>query len=156
MREFFASIYEWFGLIPFYTTDLGEHLRGYDITCSDYMGTPLYVYIGWIMIVLTVLFYILQYYVINSPGFNKRFHWWIIAMLIVVLNFLIAFALPFNDLQAGDYCTQLKFSTSDCILFGISNAIWSFILFLLLTSFPIPRKWAGHNTTDTTFWKPKS
>lgn len=156
MRDFFASLYEWFGLIPFYSTDLGEHLRGYDITCSDYMGTPLYVYIGWIMIALTVFFCFLQYRIINSPRFNKRVHWWIIALVIVVINFLIAFTLPFNDLQSADFCNQLKISIADCVGFGISNAIWSLILFLLLTSFPLPRRWAGHNMTDTTFWKPKS
>ena len=131
MRDFFASLYEWFGLIPFFSTDLGEHLRGFDITCSDYLGTPLYVYVGWIMIGLTVGFYILQYYVINSSRFNKRVHWWIIALAMIGLNFLIAFTWSFNHLQAGDYCTQLKISTADCVGFGISNAIWSLILFLL-------------------------
>jgi hypothetical protein len=156
MRDFFASLYEWFGLIPFYSTDLGEHLRGYDITCTDYMGTPLYVYIGWIMILLTIFFYILQYYIINSPRFNKWIHWWLIALVIVILNFLIAFTLPFNDLQSSDYCNQLKLSVSDCVGFGFSNALWSFILFLLLTSLPVPRKWAGYNMRHTTFWKPKS
>lgn len=156
MRDFFASLYEWFGLIPFYSTDLGEHLRGYDITCSDYLGTPLYVYIGSIMILLTLFFYFLQYLIINSSRFNKRIHWWIIALIIVLLNFLVAFTLPFNDLQAGDYCNQLKMSVSDCVGFGFSNALWSFILFLLITSFPYPRKLTGYNTTDTTFWKPKS
>jgi len=155
MRDFFAGLYEWFGLIPFYSTPLGEHLRGWDITCSDYMGTPLYVYIGWIMIVLTILFYVLQYYGINSPRFNKRVHWWLIALAIFLFNFLIAFTWSFNDLQSGDYCSELKFSVADCVGFGISNAIWSFILFLLLTSFPIPRKLAGANMTNTTFWKPK-
>ncbi|HEY0429973.1 MAG TPA: hypothetical protein VGC76_19470 [Pyrinomonadaceae bacterium] len=156
MRDFFASLYEWFGLSPFYSTDLGEHLRGYDITCSDYTGTPWYVYIGWIMIGLTIFFYILQYYIINSPGFNKRVHWWLTALVIILLNFFIAFILPWNEWQAGDFCKQLRITLADCLGFAASNAIWSFILFLLITSFNIPRRWAGHNTTDTTFWKPKS
>jgi hypothetical protein len=154
MRDFFASLYEWFGLIPFYSTDLGEHLRGYDITCSGYLGTPLYVYLGSVMIILTIFFYILQYHIINSPRFNKKTHWWIIALAVAGLNFLIAFTVTFNDLQATDFCTQLRISVTDCIGFGISSAIWSFVLYLLLTSFPIPRKVAGHNMTDTTFWKP--
>ena len=156
MSDFFASLYEWFGLVPFYSTDLGEHLRGYDITCSAYMGTNLYMGIGLAMLGVTAAVYILQYYVINSPAWNKRMHWWLFALLLVVVNFLIAFGFPFKDLQAGDYCTQLRISVLDCVFFGISNAIWSFILFLLLTSFPVPRRWAGHNMTDTTFWKPRS
>jgi hypothetical protein len=156
MRDFFASLYEWFGLNPFYATDLGEHLRGYDITCSDYTDTPLYVIVGTVMIVSTVVIYILLYHIINSPGWNKRTHWWLFAGILVLLNFLVAFILPFNDFQAADYCSQLRISAIDCVFFGVSNAIWSFILFSLLTSIPIPRKWAGHNMTDTTFWKPKS
>lgn len=156
MRDFFASLYEWFGLIPFYSTDLGEHLRGYDITCTDYMGTPLYIYIGWIMIGLTVFFYFLQYHIINSPRFNKRAHWWIIALTVSLINFLIAFTWSYNYLQSADYCNQLRLFVADCVGFGISNAIWSFILFLLLTSLPIPRSFAGYNTRHTTFWKPKS
>jgi hypothetical protein len=155
MRDFFASLYEWFGLNSLYSTDLGEHLRGYDITCSDYLDTPLYVMVGLSMIFSTIIIYILLYYVINSPRWNKRAHWWIFAGVLVSINFLIAFTPPFNDLQTTDYCTQLRISALDCVFFGVSNAIWSFILFAILTSSPI-RKWAGHNMTDTTFWKPKS
>lgn len=156
MNNFFAALYEWFGLISFYSTDLGEHLRGYDITCSDYTGTPIYVIVGFMMLGLTIFVYLLQYRVINSPRWNKRIHWWFFAFLLILLNFIIAFGFPFKDLQAGNHCTQLRISTLDCVFFGVSNAIWSFILFLLLTSFPVPRKWLGHNMTDTTFWKPKS
>ncbi len=148
-------LYEWFGLNFLYSTDLGEHLRGYDITCSDYTDTPLYIVVGIGMIVSTILVYILLYHIINSPRWNKRVHWWLFAGILVLLNFLIAFILPFNDLQTTDYCTQLRISALDCVFFGVSNAIWSFILFVFLTSLPI-RKWAGHNMTDTTLWKPKS
>jgi Ulp1 family protease len=40
------------GLMPLYSTDMGDQLRGWDITCTDYIGTPWYVYIGWIMIII--------------------------------------------------------------------------------------------------------
>ncbi len=156
MLELFAKLYEWFGLIPFYTKDLGDHLRGFDITCSEYIGTALYLYVGWIMVALTAVFYVLQYHVINSSRFNKRTHWWITTLVISAINFLIAFTLPFNDLQNGDFCGQLRFGVRDCVGFGISNAVWSFIIFALLTSTPYPRLLSGHNTRYTTFWKPKS
>jgi hypothetical protein len=57
MKEFFASLYEWFGLMPLYSTDMGDQLRGWDITCTDYIGTPWYVYIGWIMIIRPLHFF---------------------------------------------------------------------------------------------------
>ena len=46
MNDFFASLYEFFGLAPLYSKDLGDHLRGLDITCQGYVGAPLYIYIG--------------------------------------------------------------------------------------------------------------
>lgn len=157
MKEISASLYEWFGFIPLYSRDMGDQLRGWDITCTDYIATPWYVYIGCIMLILTAFIYALQYHIIDSSRWNKKIHWWIFALLIVVLNFLIAFAIPFNILQSGDFCNQLNLTVSDCIGFGISNALWSFILFLLLTSFPFPRRVIpsrNGNCRNTTCWKP--
>jgi len=157
MKEFFASLYEWFGLNLFYSTDMGDQLRGWDITCTDYIEKPWYIYIGWTMIALTALIYALQYHIIDSSRWNKKHHWWIFALLIAGLNFLIAFLIPFNSIQADDYCQELNLSVSDCTGFGLSNAIWSFILFVLLTSFPFPRNVIpsrNGNCRNTTFWKP--
>mgnify|MGYP001298211249 CR=1 FL=1 len=38
MEEFFASLYEWFGLNPLYSTDMGDQLRGWDISSSGLKG----------------------------------------------------------------------------------------------------------------------
>jgi hypothetical protein len=153
MKELFANIYEWFGLLPLYSRDLGDHLRGWDINCINFIGTPWYNYVGFAMIIVTLLFYALQYHIIDSSRFKAKHHWWIMALLIVILNFLIAFTIPFNSLQAGDYCNDLYFNVADCVGFGFSNALWSFILFLLLTSFKYP-KYLSNNCRYTTFWKP--
>ena len=153
MSEFFAQLYSWFGFFP-YSADLDTHLRGYDITCSAYIGTPLYLYVGIFMLVSVFVAYILQYHVINSTSFNKKHHWWITALIIVALNFFVAFWLPYHDLQSANVCAQLRISTSDCVGFGISGAVWAFIAFTLLTSFPLPRHYAGANMLETTFWKP--
>lgn len=153
MREFFASLYEWFGLIPFYSKDMGDHLRGFDITCTDYIATPWYVYVGWIMFVITGVLYALQYHIIDSPRFIKKRHWWLVAMLIFTLNFLVAFSIPYNAINAGDFCQELVLSVPDCIGFGISNALWSFILFLIITTIPVLRRFST-NCSHTTFWKP--
>jgi hypothetical protein len=153
MKEFFASLYEWFGLIPLYSRDMGDLLRGWDITCTDYIGTPLYVYIGYIMFILTGFIYTLQYHIIDSSRWNKKKHWWIFALLIVLLNFLIAFTIPFNTFATNDYCEQLNLTSSDCIGFGISNALWSFVLFILLSTIPLDKRYST-NCRHTTFWKP--
>jgi hypothetical protein len=153
MDKIFASLYEWFGLMPLYSTDMGDQLRGWDITCTDYIGTPWYVYIGWIMLITTSLIYVLQYHIIDSSRWNKKHHWWIFALLIVLLNFLIAFTIPFNIVNAGDFCNQLNLTVSDCIGFGLSNSIWSFIFFLIISTNPLIRRFST-NCRNTTFWKP--
>lgn len=153
MEEFFASLYEWFGVNPLYKTDMGDYLRGWDITCSCYCDTQWYVLIGWTMIAITVFSYALQYHIVDDSRFNKKQHWWIMALIIVVLNFLFAFLVPFNTVQSGDFCNELNLTVADCIGFGFSNAVWSFILFIIITSFKYPR-YLGTNTRFTTFWKP--
>lgn len=154
MEEFFASLYEWFGLNPLYSTDMGDHLRGWMcIDQSGYYGTQWYVNIGWSMIAITAFFYALQYHIVDDSRFNKKQHWWVMALIVVVLNFLLAFLIPFNTVQSGDYCNELNLAVADCIGFGFSNAVWSFILFILITSFKYPRH-LGTNTRFTTFWKP--
>lgn len=154
MEDFFASLYEWFGANPFYSTDMGDHLRGWMcINESGYYGTNWYILIGWAMIAITAFFYALQYHIIDDSRFNKRSHWWIMALIIVVLNFLLAFLIPFNTVQSGDFCNELNLTIADCIGFGLSNTVWSFILFIVITSFKYPRH-LGTNTRFTTFWKP--
>lgn len=157
MKDFFASLYEWFGWMPFYSTDMGDHLRGWDITCTDYIGMPWYVYIGYVMIIITTLIFVVQYYIIDSSRWNKKQHWWLFALLVFVLNFLIAFTITSNTVNAGDFCNQLNLIISDCIGFGLSNATWSFIYFVLITSFPFPKdviRSRNGNCRNTTFWKP--
>lgn len=149
----FASLYEWFGLIPFYSRDMGDKLRGWDITCTAYSETNLYVLVGTIMIILTAFFYALQYHIIDKSRWNKKLHWWLFALVIVVLNFLIAFTMSYNAIEPETFCNTLVLSVSDCIGFGLSNAIWSLILFVIITTIPLFRRFST-NCRETTFWKP--
>ena len=97
MNDFFASLYEFFGLAPLYSKDLGDHLRGLDITCQGYVGSPLYIYIGISMILVTFFTYALQYHIIDSNRYNKLYHWWITSAILIIINFFIAFSIPNND-----------------------------------------------------------
>jgi hypothetical protein len=153
MIDFFASLYEWFGLNPLYKTDLGDLLRGWDSTCTGFIDSPWYTYIGIIMILITVLMYAFQYHIKDSSGFNKKHHWWLMSLIIITLNFFIAFIIPFNIIQANNYCQDLSLSVADCLGFGFSNAIWSFLLFVLISTPPLFRK-LSHNCRETTFYRP--
>ena len=154
MVQFFASIYEWFGLNLFYDTNLGEELRGYNMMCDgEYNETKWYLYVGWGMVIITILGYVMQYHIVDSPRYKSKGHWWLFALLIVLLNFFIAFFTSFNEIESNEYCSELVISRLDCLGFGVSNGIWCFLFFILLTSFSYPRAFSI-NCRYTTFWKP--
>ncbi len=133
MSNFFAMLYEWFGLVPIYSKDLSEFLRGLDLACTGYWALPWYFYTGFMMITLTILIFALQYDLISAIRFKKRQHWALAALTAIVVNFAIAFTLPFVAQQTGVHCPLLKFSALDCVGFGLSNAVWAFIFFSLLS-----------------------
>lgn len=137
MKEFFAGLFEWFGLFHLYSRDLGEFLRGWDSDCTGYFSMPWYLLIGWGMIILTTLIFGLQYDLISSSRFKKGEHWELAAVLVVLSNFSIAFVVPGVAVRWERYCPQLQLSFSDCFFFGLSVAVWAFILFSLLSGLQI-------------------
>ena len=147
MKEFIAMIYEWFG----YVTDLGEHLRGMDITCSDFLGPDLYFQVFVTMLGINVLAFLLMYLLIDkmTSKFSSKGSWWITAVICALINFGIAYSLP----STVEVCAQLHFTSGDLALYGLANAVWSIVFFALLTSFPFPRNFST-NCRLTTFWKP--
>lgn len=147
ITDFIATIYEWFG----YKTDLGTHLRGWDITCSGFIGQDLYLQIFITMVAINVGLFIVMYLIIDkfTPRFGTKLSWWIMALIGLVINFGIAYSLP-ATIQP---CETLIFGSFDLVLYGFANAFWSLIVFALLTSFPFPRN-LSTNCRLTTFWKP--
>ncbi|PTS98622.1 hypothetical protein DBR11_14350 [Pedobacter sp. HMWF019] len=140
-------IYEWFG----YRTDLGTHLRGWDITCETFEGTDLYFQVFITMLGVNLGLFIVMYLIIDkmTTKFNTKLSWWIMASIGIIINFGIAYSLP----STVSSCDQLVFGASDLLLFGFANAFWGLMTFALLTSFPFPRNFST-NARLTTFWKP--
>ncbi|MDN5289030.1 MAG: rane protein [Mucilaginibacter sp.] len=153
MNDFFSSMYEFGGLLPFYGTDLGDHLRGFDVTCSGYVGTPWYTYVGCMMLALTAFAYLIQYHLIDSPRYNGKGSWWMTIAVLCALNFVLAFTIALNSVHSGDVCKQLHITGGDLAGFGLASALWAFLWYVLLTSFPWIRR-ASTNCKYTTFWKP--
>ncbi|MBB5635294.1 uncharacterized membrane-anchored protein YitT (DUF2179 family) [Pedobacter cryoconitis] len=147
MKEFIAMIYEWFG----YATDLGDHLRGMDTTCTPSLGPDLYFQVFITMLVLNLVLFIMMYILIDkfTTRFSYKSSWWITAIIGMLINFGIASSLP----RTISMCDQLHIGSSDLMLYGIANAVWSLVFFALLTSFPFPRNFST-NCRLTTFWKP--
>ncbi len=135
MTRFFAHLYEWFGLFPLYSRDLSDFLRGWDYACVGYFALPWYRYVGLLMIIVTGVIFALQYDLISGTRFKKREHWELAALVVFISNFMIAFTIPVVAIMQGMHCPLLKLSFADCILFGLSDAVWSLILFSLLSIF---------------------
>jgi hypothetical protein len=85
------------------------------------------------LIILTTVIFGLQYDLIDSKRFQKQRHWALAAFMIMVVNFAFAFSIPFVALETGVHCPALKFTALDCIGFGLSDAVWAFIYFSLLS-----------------------
>jgi hypothetical protein len=133
MRDFFAHMYEWFGLIPFYSRDLSDFLKGWDYACTGYFALPWYTFIGLLMFVATILVFALQYDLVSGERFKRQEHWWLAALIVALVNFAIAFTIPAVAILRHMHCPALVISFTDCILFGVSVSIWSLILFSILS-----------------------
>lgn len=151
MVDFFAALFEWWGLNGMYSTDLADHLRGYDPTCTDYSGTPWYNYTGITMLAMSVVFYALYYHVLDSSRWQRRGHWFIFVLIAAGLSFLVGFILTYNALQSSEYCLQLQFTIMDCVGFGASMAIWTMVVITLISLSPYPRGLS--NNCRLTPWK---
>jgi hypothetical protein len=134
MSHFFARLYEWFGIIHFYSKDFGEFMRGWDFACTGYYAIPWYLHIGWLMIISTTVIYGLQFDIISPTRFTKTGHWCLVAFTIFMVNLMLGFIIPFAFILTHTYCMHLNLSLFDCVGFAFSNAIWSFILFCLLNA----------------------
>lgn len=153
MIKIFASIYEWFGIIPFYKQDLGDHLRGWNFEDETFDGTPWYLIFGIIMLITTVFAYVWQYHLLDSPRWARSKHWWLFALVTALLNFFIGFLTTMNTLNSGEYSEDLNFGIGDCFGFGLSNGLWSLLLYFLITATPLFRQFSV-NCKFTTFYKP--
>lgn len=156
MKGFFANIYEWFGYFIFpYTKEFGNMLNGKDQSCNNGQGDNYYVLLGFTLIISCIIVFVTQYYLINRSNFNKKKHWWIMALLLALINFMFAVIYTSNLIQNESFCSddKQKISSIDCYLFGLDNAFWSLILFVIITSIPFLRS-KSSNCSETTFWKP--
>ncbi len=126
-------MYEWFGLVPLYSHDMAEFLKGMDVTCSGYYALPWYFYVGILMVTLTLLLFGLQYDLISGSRFAKSEHWELAAFVVFIVNFVVAFAVPFVAHETRFYCPSLHITVMDCMGFGLSNAAWALLFFSLLS-----------------------
>jgi hypothetical protein len=126
---FFENIYRWF-----ISSDLAEHLKGWDQAASDYIKTNLFWWVDIATLVIVLLACITYYYFLDHPRQNRWWKWLVVWLLpVAFLNFLIAFGISFNDVIAENISPDLVISWLHCLGFGLTNFVISALFFLIIS-----------------------
>jgi hypothetical protein len=128
ISEFLITLFESLGLYSS-QNGLSEHLRGLDIKCEQgYIRQSIYSMVFLSLFIINAIIVINYYYgVLNRIPFN-RFLWWIINVLVGSgIMFFISFLYANNDLVTHNICQDLSVTTSDCLGFGATSAIFSIV-----------------------------
>jgi hypothetical protein len=152
-------IYEWFGLNPFCRPEMVEFLSGFEDCGEEYEAKKWYLIFGIVMLFSTVFIYFLQYHIIDKSRFSGFKWWWFFAVSAFIFNFIFSFLYLYNfSINAEDSefnCLSegvMILSNADYLLFALNNAIWSFFVFVIISSSPIPRRFS-RNCYNTKFYR---
>lgn len=144
LEELLGNLYCWFESL--YGTNLSEHLWGWEDTTQAYTGPLIYNSIGFYTLLISAIFMILYYYVINHPRFCKWWHWGLVAILNSVVALFIGWYRTYSDYNNGVIADSLMYLRDEngeiigyliypfeCWGFGVANMIVAFIFFFLLS-----------------------
>lgn len=123
---------------------LGQNDKGIDITSADY-----FTIFGASFLLWGIIAYIVFYHLISNAKYTKRKQWWLVCILLLVINFLTPF-LYFISLTNEDMfsaCSLIKSNVA--LIMGIANAVLGFIWYLIFTTLPYPRKFSTHASQST-------
>lgn len=137
MFEFF------FRLKQLYGAGLYEHLKGWDDSIMDY--NPDYCRFPglffWVFGIAIVAF-VLYYYVINHPRFNRWWSWLIMLGIVAISSNWRGAYVVYADIQLGNIAPSLDTSIgwANCIYFGTYCMFLSVIIYFICTL--LFRRWS--------------
>jgi len=117
-----------------YSNDLHDHLKGLDKTCSDFTGTSVYALVFYVLLGSGLLI-MFNYYkgFFHRPGFTSRRTWLLHLFDASAIVFALALIKSLSDLNSGNFCRDLRFDSSDCVLFAFTCALYSLLFTFLLS-----------------------
>jgi hypothetical protein len=117
-----------------YSNDLHDHLKGLDRDCNDYTGTSIYELVLYLILGLGLIV-MFNYYkgLFHRPKFTIRWIWFLHLLGVSVIVFLFSLFRTSSDLNNGNFCQDLHFSSSDCVLFAITAAVYAMIYCFILS-----------------------
>lgn len=151
METLLGNIYCWFE--TFFGQNLAEHLWGFD--GNEYTLANIYNSVGLIVLLVSLFFVLLYYYILNHPRFNKWWSWLIVLLVNGTINLFIGYAWAATDYLDGNIADNLMYArneegeivsylitSSDCWGFGIANFFIAILFFTLLSCC---LKWGSRN-----------
>lgn len=152
MGDLFGTVYNWFS--SFFCEKLAEHLWGWG--GEAYTEANLYMLSGLVAIAGSLILCLLFYYVINHPRFNRWWSWLIVLLVNAILQFAWASSRILSDFNNNVIADDLMYTrdvetqeitatlihSSDCVGFGIAQAIVATIFFII---FSFSLRWWSKN-----------
>lgn len=117
LNEFFAGVFEW-GTLAY---------RG--VFSDDLFTENLYLSIGLITTITSLILVLAFYFIINRPSFSRWQHW----LIMLLINFLIAFLVGCFIPQNVFYGLGIDYEIIEYITFGLITAITTTTFFIIWT-----------------------
>ena len=155
MGELFGSMY-CFLFEDFFGLELANYMWGIsakDVTTNQFIG------IGLCMLGISLFMAVLFYYIVNHPRLCSWWGWGLFLLGNAALNCFIGWHWVYKDKKAGlmvyedietGLLKDLPITSTDCVCFGVSNAILSITIFFIISCII---KWWSTNCSSAPFVK---
>ena len=131
--DFFSLFYQ----LNVYGEDLFYHLKGWDNGLQDFVAANNQFPTIWLVTFSSALLvFVLFYYIMNHPRYNKFWHWLITMAELALGIFIWSRSLVLSDIAGSSLHPvdpALNVSADSAMLFGLYNAVLSAIFFFFLS-----------------------
>lgn len=147
--EFFSLFYQ----LNVYGEELFYHLKGWDNGLQDFVADNNQFPTIWLVTFFSALLvFMVYYYILNHPRFNRIWHWLITMAALALGIFIWSRGLVISDITGVSLHPidpALNVSEDNALMFGVYNAVLSALFFLL---FSIIGRFSSKNCKNTP-WK---
>lgn len=131
--EFFSLFYQ----LNVYGQDLFYHLKGWDNGMQDFVAANNQFPTIWLVTFFSALLvFVVYYYILNHPRFNKVWHWLITMAVLAIGIFFWSRGLVLSDIAGVSMHPidpALNVSADNALMFGVYNAVLSAIFFFFFS-----------------------
>lgn len=131
--EFFSLFYQ----LNVYGQDLFYHLKGWNNGMQDFVAANNQFPTIWLVTFFSALLvFVVYYYILNHPRFNKVWHWLITMAVLAIGIFIWSRSLVMSDIAGVSLHPvdpALNVSADNALMFGVYNAVLSAIFFLFFS-----------------------